>query len=92
MRENGVVSFGSIHDVPGEAFDFVWNKAFEPVLEVESGEAVLLHLRDASDDQIREDSGVQDVERLDLWHVNPVELSRPTSSPPTTCAPESVPT
>jgi acetamidase/formamidase len=66
------VSFGSIHDLPREAFSFVWNNALQPAAEIESGEAVLLHARDASDDQIREDSDAADVRRLDLSHVNPV--------------------
>jgi acetamidase/formamidase len=39
---------------------------------VESGEAVELHVRDASDEQINRDSGAEDVARLDLTHVNPV--------------------
>jgi acetamidase/formamidase len=43
-----------------------------PALEIESGEAVLLHVRDASDEQIRRDSGVEDVLALDFTHVNPV--------------------
>jgi acetamidase/formamidase len=62
----------SIHDVPRDAFNYVWDNAIEPVLEVESGEAVQLHVRDASDEQIHPDSGVDDVARLDFTHVNPV--------------------
>jgi acetamidase/formamidase len=62
----------SIHDVPRDAFNYVWDNAIEPVLEVESGEAVQLHVRDASDEQINAGSSVEDVSRLDFTHVNPV--------------------
>jgi acetamidase/formamidase len=62
----------SIHDVPRDAFNYVWDNAIEPVLEVESGELVELHVRDASDEQIRADSSVEDIARLDFTHVNPV--------------------
>jgi acetamidase/formamidase len=62
----------SIHDVPGHGSNYVWDNAIEPVLEVESGEAVQLHVRDASDEQIPAGSGVEDVTRLDFSHVNPV--------------------
>ena len=62
----------SIHDVRPDAFDYVWDNSIEPVLEIESGEAVGLHVRDASDEQIHEGSGVEDVAKLDFTHVNPV--------------------
>jgi len=62
----------SIHDVPRDSFNYVWDNSIEPVLEVESGEAVQLHVRDASDEQIDAASGVEDVTRLDFTHVNPV--------------------
>jgi acetamidase/formamidase len=42
------------------------------VLEVESGEEVELHVRDASDEQLGPDSGVEAVAALDFSHVNPV--------------------
>jgi acetamidase/formamidase len=62
----------TIHDVPRDAFNYVWDNAIEPVLEVEPGEAVQLHVRDASDEQIGAGSTAADVERLDFTHVNPV--------------------
>jgi acetamidase/formamidase len=62
----------SIHEVRPDAFNYVWDNSLAPVLEVESGEAVELHVRDASDEQIRRDSGVEDVTKLDFSHVNPV--------------------
>jgi acetamidase/formamidase len=62
----------SIHDLRADAFEYAWDNSLEPALEIESGEAVLLHVRDASDEQIRRDSGVEDVLALDFDHVNPV--------------------
>jgi acetamidase/formamidase len=62
----------TIHDVPRDAFNYVWDNAIEPVLEVEPGEAVQLHVRDASDEQVNADSEAEDVARLDFSHVNPV--------------------
>jgi acetamidase/formamidase len=62
----------SIHEVRADAFSYVWDNALEPALELESGEAVELHVRDASDEQIQRDSGAEDVEKLDFSHVNPV--------------------
>jgi acetamidase/formamidase len=62
----------SIHEVRPEAFNYVWDNSIAPVLEVEAGDAVELHVRDASDEQIQRDSGVEDVTKLDFSHVNPV--------------------
>jgi acetamidase/formamidase len=62
----------SIHEVRPDAFNYVWDNSLVPALEVESGAAVELHVRDASDEQIRRDSGVEDVTKLDFSHVNPV--------------------
>src|SRR3954447_19433391 len=55
-----------------DAFQYAWDNSVEPALEIESGEAVLLHVRDASDEQINERSEVEDVGKLDFSHVNPV--------------------
>jgi acetamidase/formamidase len=63
---------GSIHDLRAEAYNYVWDNAIDPALEVESGDALELHVRDASDEQIGADSGVEDVAKLDFSHVNPV--------------------
>ena len=63
---------GSLHDLRADAFNYVWDNSLEPALEVEPGDEVLLHVRDASDEQIHEDSGVEDVLNLDFSHVNPV--------------------
>ena len=63
---------GSIHDLRSDAFEYAWDNSFEPALEIESGETVLLHVRDASDEQINASSGTDDVLKLDFSHVNPV--------------------
>ena len=62
----------TLHSVREDAFNYVWDNALEPALEVEDGAIVELHVRDASDEQIRADSGPEDVTRLDFDHVNPV--------------------
>jgi acetamidase/formamidase len=62
----------TLHSVREDAFNYVWDNAIEPALEVESGEAVELHVRDASDEQIHADSAAEDVTKLDFDHVNPV--------------------
>jgi acetamidase/formamidase len=66
------VDLRSFHDVRREAFNYAWDRATPPALEIEPGEAVLLHARDASDEQIRMDSTAADVLRIDFSHVNPV--------------------
>ena len=63
---------GSLHELRHDAFNYVWDNSIEPALEVEPGEAVALQVRDASDEQIREHSSVDDVLKLDFTHVNPV--------------------
>src|SRR5919108_2110906 len=62
----------SIHEVRPDAFNYVWDNSLAPALEVESGEAVELHVRDASDEQIQRHSSAEDVAKLDFSHVNPV--------------------
>jgi acetamidase/formamidase len=62
----------TLHSVREDAFNYVWDNSIEPALEVEPGDAVELKVRDASDEQINAGSGVEDVEKLDFSHVNPV--------------------
>jgi acetamidase/formamidase len=62
----------SIHDVHPERFHYGWDNALEPALTVSSGDEVLLHARDASDEQLGPGSTVEDVAALDFGHVNPV--------------------
>jgi acetamidase/formamidase len=63
---------GSIHELRHDAFAYAWDNALEPALEIESGDAILLHVRDASDEQIARDSTVAAVAALDFSKVNPV--------------------
>jgi acetamidase/formamidase len=63
---------GSLHDLRRDAFRYAWDNSFPPAIEIESGEAVQLHVRDASDEQISAASGADDVLKLDFSHVNPV--------------------
>ncbi len=63
---------GSLHEVRPDAFNYVWDNGLEPALSVESGAEVVLHVRDASDEQISPGSGVDAVAGLDFSRVNPV--------------------
>jgi len=63
---------GSIHELRPDAFAYAWDNALEPALEIESGETILLHVRDASDEQIGASSTAADVAALDFAKVNPV--------------------
>ncbi len=66
------MSRGSVHDVRPDAFNYVWDQSIAPAVEIEPGEVVALHTRDASDEQIRPDSTAADVAGIDFSHVNPV--------------------
>jgi len=63
---------GSLHDLRSDAYQYAWDNSIEPALEVEPGETILLHVRDASDEQISASSATDDVLNLDFTHVNPV--------------------
>jgi acetamidase/formamidase len=66
------VKTGSIHELRPDAFEYAWDNAVEPALEIDSGETILLHVRDASDEQLTADSSAADVATLDFGKVNPV--------------------
>jgi acetamidase/formamidase len=68
----GVVQAGTIHDLRRDAFEYAWDNSFEPALEIESADTVLLRVRDASDEQIGERSTAAAVAALDFSKVNPV--------------------
>jgi acetamidase/formamidase len=62
----------SIHDVHADRFHYGWDNSLAPALEIESGETMQLHVRDASDGQLGPRSTTEDVPRLDFDHINPV--------------------
>lgn len=62
----------TLHSVRPDAFNYVWDNSLEPALEVDSGDAVEFHVRDASDEQIGPGSDEADIANLDFDHVNPV--------------------
>ena len=62
----------SLHEVRADAYNYVWDNSIEPVLTVASGEEVMLHVRDASDEQITAGSDAGSIGKLDFDHVNPV--------------------
>ena len=62
----------TLHDVPRDAYSYVWDHEIPPALEVAAGDEVRLALRDASDEQIHEDSDASAIAQLDFDHVNPV--------------------
>jgi acetamidase/formamidase len=66
------VSAHSIHELRREAYNAVWDNSMAPALEVESGDVVELHARDASDHQLTASSTAADVPAIDFDRVNPV--------------------
>jgi len=62
----------TLHDVRADAFNYVWDNSIAAAVEIDSGDDVELHVRDASDEQITADSGTDAVAALDFSHVNPV--------------------
>jgi acetamidase/formamidase len=62
----------SLHRCRADAYAYVWDNSLPPAVEVESGHVVEFTVRDASDEQIGPDSGVDAVANLDFNHVNPV--------------------
>ena len=62
----------SIHQLRHDAHNAVWDNSIEPALEVDSGDVIELHARDASDEQLGESSNADDVPQIDFSRVNPV--------------------
>ena len=62
----------TLHDVRADAFNYVWDNSIAAAIQIDSGDDVELHVRDASDEQITADSGTDAVAALDFSHVNPV--------------------
>jgi acetamidase/formamidase len=66
------VSIGSFHDVRPEAYRYTWDNSADAAIEIEPGDTVLLHARDASGEQINRDSTEQAIANIDFSRVNPV--------------------
>ena len=51
------MSAHSIHQLRHDAHNAVWDNAIEPALEVDSGDVIELHAREASDEQLAHRAG-----------------------------------
>jgi acetamidase/formamidase len=60
------------HYFPSDQVHFTWDAGNEPVLTVDSGDTVVVHTRDVSDDQITPDSTVDVIAGLDWDRVYPL--------------------
>jgi acetamidase/formamidase len=60
------------HYFPDDQVHFTWDTGHEPVLTVESGDTVVVHTRDVSDNQITPSSTSADIARLDWDRVYPL--------------------
>src|SRR5215207_2945695 len=60
------------HYFPSDQVHFTWDEGHEPVLTVESGDTVVVHTRDVSDNQITPESTTADIDRLDWDRVYPL--------------------
>ncbi len=60
------------HHLPDERVHFTWDVGHEPVLEVDSGDTVVVWTRDVSDNQIGPDSDTSVIAGLDWDRVYPL--------------------
>jgi acetamidase/formamidase len=60
------------HYFPSDQVHFTWDAGNAPVLTVDSGDTVVVHTRDVSDDQITPDSTVDAIAGLDWDRVYPL--------------------
>src|SRR5215207_8158106 len=60
------------HYFPSDVVHFTWDEGREPVMTVESGDTVVVHTRDVSDNQITPESTTADIDRLDWDRVYPL--------------------
>jgi acetamidase/formamidase len=60
------------HYFPSDQVHFTWDAGNEPVLTVESGDVVVVHTRDVSDDQVTPTSTTEDIAGLDWERVYPL--------------------
>jgi acetamidase/formamidase len=63
---------GRIHYFPPDQVHFTWDTENEPVLTVESGDTVVVHTRDVSDNQIAPESTADAIAELDWDRVYPL--------------------
>ena len=62
----------STHYFPDDRVHFTWDAGNEPVITIASGDTVVLHTRDVSDDQIGPDSTAEVIAGLDWDRVYPL--------------------
>jgi acetamidase/formamidase len=62
----------STHYFPADTVHFTWDASRAPALEIESGDTVVVHTRDVSDNQIGPDSDASVIESLDWDRVYPL--------------------
>jgi acetamidase/formamidase len=60
------------HYFPDDRVHFTWDAGNEPVLEIESGDRVVIHTRDVTDNQITPASTTADLTRIDWDRVYPL--------------------
>jgi acetamidase/formamidase len=60
------------HHFPADTVHFAWDIGLEPVLEIESGDSVVVETRDVSDNQLGPDSTVDVLDGLDWARVYPL--------------------
>ncbi len=60
------------HYFPDDRVHFTWDAGNEPVLEIESGDTVVVHTRDVTDNQITPASTTADLARIDWDRVYPL--------------------
>jgi acetamidase/formamidase len=60
------------HHLPDEQVHFTWDAGNAPVLEIDSGDTVVVWTRDVSDNQIGPDSDVSAIDGLDWDRVYPL--------------------
>jgi acetamidase/formamidase len=60
------------HYFPDDRVHFQWDTGHEPVIEIASGDTVVVHTRDVSDNQIGPDSDSSAIESLDWDRVYPL--------------------
>jgi acetamidase/formamidase len=72
MAQTHVLPAERTHYFPTDRVHFTWDTDNEPVLTVASGDSVVVHTRDVSDDQITPDSTAEAIASLDWDRVYPL--------------------